>query len=86
MAAGQATAEEVLMKNGVTLNPSFLDYKVPLATEMIEGVCIDIITNAMTERDASSRKRLVKATYRACSLLSPTLSRTPLASGPQRCP
>jgi CO/xanthine dehydrogenase Mo-binding subunit len=44
MAAGQATVEEVLMKNGVTLNPSFLDYKVPLATEMIESSYIDIIT------------------------------------------
>jgi CO/xanthine dehydrogenase Mo-binding subunit len=44
MAAGQATVEEVLMKSGVTLNPSFLDYKVPLATEMIENRYIDIIT------------------------------------------
>ncbi len=32
------------MKNGVTLNPSFLDYKMPLATEMIESGYIDIIT------------------------------------------
>jgi CO/xanthine dehydrogenase Mo-binding subunit len=32
------------MKSGVTLNPSFLDYKVPLATEMIENSYIDIIT------------------------------------------
>jgi len=44
MAAGQATVEDVIMKNGVTLNPSFLDYKVPLATEMIESSYIDIIT------------------------------------------
>ena len=44
MAAGQATTEEVLMKSGVTLNPSFLDYKVPLATDMIENGYIDIIT------------------------------------------
>jgi 4-hydroxybenzoyl-CoA reductase subunit alpha len=44
MAAGQATVEEVLMKGGVTLNPSFLDYKVPLATDMIENGYIDIIT------------------------------------------
>lgn len=44
MAAGQATAEEIIMKNGVTMNPSFLDYKIPLATEMVEATYIDIIT------------------------------------------
>jgi 4-hydroxybenzoyl-CoA reductase subunit alpha len=44
MAAGQATTEEVLMKSGVTLNPSFLDYKVPLAADMVENGYIDIIT------------------------------------------
>ena len=44
MAAGQATTEEVLMKSGVTLNPSFLDYKVPLAGDMVENGYIDIIT------------------------------------------
>ena len=44
MAAGQATAEQVHMKGGVTLNPSFLDYKVPLATEMIENDYMDVIT------------------------------------------
>ena len=32
------------MKGGVTLNPSFLDYKVPLATDMVENSYIDIIT------------------------------------------
>lgn len=44
MAAGQATTEEVRMKDGVTLNPSFLDYKVPLASDMIENEYIDVIT------------------------------------------
>ena len=44
MAAGQATAEEVLMKHGVTLNPSFLDYKIPVAAEMVESNYVDIIT------------------------------------------
>lgn len=44
MAAGQAMAEEVIMKNGVTLNPSFLDYKLPSAHEMVETGYIDIIT------------------------------------------
>jgi len=44
MAAGQAIGEEVLMKNGITLNPSFLNYKIPIATEMVENDYIDIIT------------------------------------------
>ena len=44
MAAGRATVEEVLMKDGITLNPSFLDYKLPVAAEMVENDYIDIIT------------------------------------------
>jgi len=44
MATGQAISEEVVMKNGITLNPSFLEYKLPLATEMVENDYIDIIT------------------------------------------
>ncbi|MCX8111033.1 MAG: molybdopterin-dependent oxidoreductase, partial [Syntrophorhabdaceae bacterium] len=44
MAAGQAVSEEIIMKDGVTLNPSFLEYKLPLATEMVENDYIDIIT------------------------------------------
>ena len=44
MAAGQAVTEEVIMKNGVTLNPSFLDYKIPTIHEMVESDYLDIIT------------------------------------------
>jgi CO/xanthine dehydrogenase Mo-binding subunit len=44
MAAGQAVTEEVIMKNGVTLNPSFLDYKLPTIHEMVESDYLDIIT------------------------------------------
>lgn len=46
MAAGQALAEEVIMKDGVTLNPSFLDYKLPTAHEMVESGYVDIITES----------------------------------------
>ncbi len=46
MAAGQVISEEVIMKDGITLNPSFLDYKLPLATEMIDGDYIDVITES----------------------------------------
>lgn len=44
MAAGQATTEEMVMKDGVTLNPSFLDYKLPTVHEMVESVYLDVIT------------------------------------------
>jgi CO/xanthine dehydrogenase Mo-binding subunit len=50
MAAGQALAEEVIVKEGVTLNPSFLDYKLPTAHEMIEAQYADVITETY-ERD-----------------------------------
>jgi len=44
MAAGQAISEEVAMKNGVTLNPSFLDYKLPTIHEIVESDYLDVIT------------------------------------------
>jgi len=44
MATGQALSEEIIMEKGITLNPSFLEYKLPIATEMVENDYIDIIT------------------------------------------
>ena len=44
MAAGQAIGEEVLMKNGITINASFLNYKIPIATEMVGNDYVDIVT------------------------------------------
>ena len=44
MAAGQALQEEIIMKEGITLNPSFLDYKLPTAHEMVESDYLDVIT------------------------------------------
>jgi len=44
MAKGHATSEEVIMKNGMTLNPSFLDYPMPIATEMVENEYLHITT------------------------------------------
>lgn len=46
MAVGQALAEEVIMHKGVTLNPSFLDYKLPTAHEMVESEYLEIITES----------------------------------------
>jgi CO/xanthine dehydrogenase Mo-binding subunit len=56
MASGQAIAEEVIMKDGVTLNPSFLDYKLPTAHEMVESEYIDVIT----EKYESNREFVTK--------------------------
>ncbi len=44
MASGQALSEEVVMDGAVTLNPSFLEYKMPLSTAMVENGYIDVIT------------------------------------------
>ncbi len=49
MAAGQATHEIVRTKDGITLNPSFLEYKMPLATEMVENEYIDVVTESYTK-------------------------------------
>jgi len=49
MAAGQATNEIVRMKHGLTVNPSFLEYKMPLATEMVENEYIDVVTEEYTK-------------------------------------
>lgn len=38
MGQGQALSEEVIIKEGLVLNPSFLEYKLPLATETPERV------------------------------------------------
>jgi CO/xanthine dehydrogenase Mo-binding subunit len=56
MASGQAIAEEVIMKGGITLNPSFLDYKLPTAHEMVESEYIDVIT----EKYESNREFVTK--------------------------
>lgn len=42
---GQTLYEDFIMNNGKTMNPSFMDYKMPLATDVPEIRLIDIITN-----------------------------------------
>ncbi len=56
MAAGQALTEEVVMKNGIAINPSFLDYKLPLVTELVENEYIHV----QTETYASDRDFVTK--------------------------
>jgi nicotinate dehydrogenase medium molybdopterin subunit len=48
MALGHAFLEEVLMENGRTLNPSWLDYRMPTIHEMTESQDIDVITEQYT--------------------------------------
>ena len=42
---GQTLYEEFVMDRGCTLNPTFLDYKMPLAPDVPEIRLIDVITN-----------------------------------------
>lgn len=44
MAQGHALCEEVLADKGAVINPSFLDYKIPCALDMVETDYVDVIT------------------------------------------
>ena len=44
MALGHAFMEEVLMKNGYTLNPNWLDYRMPTIHNMAASEDADVIT------------------------------------------
>lgn len=44
MALGHAFLEEIMMEKGRTLNPSWLDYRMPTIHEMAESEDIDVIT------------------------------------------
>jgi CO/xanthine dehydrogenase Mo-binding subunit len=46
MAQGHALTEEVLVKEGHIINPSFLEYKIPCALDMVENEQIHVITEA----------------------------------------
>jgi len=46
MALGHAFLEEVMMEEGRTLNPSWLDYRMPTIGEMAQSVSIDVITES----------------------------------------
>ena len=46
MALGHALMEEVLMKDGRTLNPSWLDYHMPCIHNMCPSEHIDVITES----------------------------------------
>ena len=44
MALGQAFLEEIMLKEGYTLNPNWLDYRMPTIHEMAESADADVIT------------------------------------------
>lgn len=44
MALGHAFLEEIMMKDGYTLNPTWLDYRMPTIHEMAESEDADVIT------------------------------------------
>jgi len=44
MAAGHALTEEVFYRNGLVLNPSFLDYPMPCALDFVDSKHEDVIT------------------------------------------
>lgn len=44
MALGHAFLEEIMMKDGYTLNPTWLDYRMPTIHEMAESDDADVIT------------------------------------------
>jgi CO/xanthine dehydrogenase Mo-binding subunit len=46
MAQGHALSEEVLVKDGHIINPSFLEYKIPCALDMVENEQIHVITES----------------------------------------
>jgi CO/xanthine dehydrogenase Mo-binding subunit len=44
MGQGQVLAEEVRVEGGCVINPSFLEYKIPCALDMVETEYLDVIT------------------------------------------
>lgn len=46
MAAGHALAEEVIYREGLVLNPSFLDYPMPCALDLVDSEYEDVITES----------------------------------------
>jgi len=62
MALGHALFEEVMMQEGQTLNPSWLDYRMPLIHNMAASEHIDIITEAY-KKDAPYRTKEVGEGY-----------------------
>lgn len=62
MALGHAFLEEIMMKEGRTLNPNWLDYRMPLIHNMTVSEHIDVITESY-KKDAPYRTKEVGEGY-----------------------
>jgi CO/xanthine dehydrogenase Mo-binding subunit len=62
MALGHALMEEIVMKEGRTLNPTWLDYRMPTIHEMATSEHIDVITERY-QKDAPYRTKEVGEGY-----------------------
>ena len=62
MALGHAFLEEIMMEEGRTLNPSWLDYRMPTIHEMALSEHIEVITERY-KKDASFRTKEVGEGY-----------------------
>jgi CO/xanthine dehydrogenase Mo-binding subunit len=62
MALGHALMEEIVMKEGRTINPSWLDYRMPTIHEKAVSVHIDVITERY-KKDAPFRTKEVGEGY-----------------------
>jgi 4-hydroxybenzoyl-CoA reductase alpha subunit len=62
MALGHALMEEIIMKEGRTLNPTWLDYRMPTIHELVPSEHIDIITEKY-QKDAPYRTKEVGEGY-----------------------
>jgi nicotinate dehydrogenase medium molybdopterin subunit len=62
MALGHALMEEVLMEEGRTLNPSWLDYRMPTIHNLAVSEYIDVITESY-KNDAAYRTKEVGEGY-----------------------
>ncbi len=62
MALGHAFLEEVVMKEGQTLNPNWLEYRMPTIHEVADSEHIDVITEVY-KKDAAYRTKEVGEGY-----------------------
>jgi len=62
MAMGHALLEEVMMQEGRTLNPSWLDYRMPTAPNLVPSEYINVLTESY-KKDAAYRTKEVGEGY-----------------------
>ena len=81
MALGHAFLEEVMTKDGFTLNPTWLDYRMPTIHEIAASDDADVITEQYVVGKPYRTKESARDLCREFSLRSPTQSTTRRACG-----